>query len=451
MTATASRASTWTFPGFERIELGEGLRVVVCPLPGRGLVAVRVLLGGGPLAEYAGHDGLAALTAAALTEGSQEHDAEALGQALDMLGANLGGGVDWESARLGGAVPRERWRDLVAIAGEISRGPRFPADAVERLREERLNQVALDRRDPPQRAYDTLVAALYEPAARYSRALAGGVDTVSRLQAESVQRFWASTAGEVTVVIAGDLEVGGAADAVRDAFPDRAASSAPAEVPAGQAPADAAAPGAMRVVVVDRPGAAQSALAVGHVGRSIEERDPAATALLAQALGGGGMLTTRLMRKLREEKGYTYGAYCNIEQRRHHGPFVITASVARAATIDALRDLHQEVRLLVDRGLEPGELETVKRFVHGTGPIRWQTPDAVADAICHVLVHGLDDDHYDRYRAALLDATDETVADAAGADIHPGRLVTVVAGDAASLTAGLEKLDIGPVTVVAEE
>ena len=450
MTATTPRSSTWTFPRFERIALGPGLNAVVCPIRGRGLVAVRVLSEGSPLAETAGQDGLAAITASALSEGSRERDSETLGQALDLLGANLGGSVDWESTRLGGAVPRDRWRDLVAIAGEVARAPRLPAEAVERLREERLNQLAMERLDPPRRAYDTLVAALYEPSARYARALGGEVDTVSRLAVESIPEFWSATARELTVVIAGDVEVDAAAAAVGAAFGTRPVSTAPAPAGPPNAP-DAALTPSRRVIVVDRPGAAQSALAVGHVGRAIGERDPAATALLAQALGGGGMLTTRLIRKLREEKGYTYGAYSSLEQRRHRGPLACSTTVEGSATVDSVRDIHQEMSLLLERGLEPGELETVRRFVHGTGPIRWQTPDSVADAISHLVVHRLGDDHYDRYRAGLLEAGDDTVAAAAREEIHPEWLVTVVAGNAAASVAGLEALDIGPVTVVAED
>src|SRR4051794_23307104 len=110
-----------------------------------------------------------------------------------------------------------------------------------------------------------------------------------------------------------------------------------------------------RVVLVDRPGSVQSMLYAGHDGprRAIDDYVPMTT----MALSLGGMFSSRLMFRLREDKGYTYGAYGGYDCRRHGGVFVARAAVHTEVTAAALADLVAEIRLMHDDGLTEDELD----------------------------------------------------------------------------------------------
>src|SRR5205814_2283178 len=144
-----------------------------------------------------------------------------------------------------------------------------------------------------------------------------------------------------------------------------------------------------RIVLVDRPGSVQSMLYAGHDGprRAVDYYVPMTT----MALALGGMFNSRLNYRLREDKGYTYGAFGGFDCRRHGGVFVARAAVHTEVTADALRDLLTEIRLMHDSGLQEDELDLARRYRAGIFPINFAGPGSVAAGLADLVVHGLPD------------------------------------------------------------
>ena len=171
-------------------------------------------------------------------------------------------------------------------------------------------------------------------------------------------------------------------------------------------------------------------------------------AVTVMAMILGGLFNSRLNRKLREEKGYTYGAGAGFDFRRHAGPFSARAAVNTDATVPALTDLLAELYRMRDAAPEEAELRAARDFLVGVFPLRFETPGPIVASLGGLVTFGLPDDELDRYRPAIDGVSGADVLAAARAHLHLERLAVVVVGDADAVGADLEKAGLGDVEVV---
>jgi predicted Zn-dependent peptidase len=435
----------WRFPEFTRLDVSGG-RVIACHLPGKPLAVVSVVLDAGAVTEAAGHEGVALLVARALSEGTVDRDAYAFAVAGERLGAGWRADVDWDSLRCGFEVPAGELPAAAELLAEAVREPRFDTPTLDRVRDERLDELRLDLSQPGPRAAAAFAAAVFTADSRYSRPDGGDVRSVSGINSDDVRAFHATrfAPGTATLIVAGDLS-GTDIDALgRTVFDGWKGPQ-----PVASRPAVSANGGDRRIVLVDRPGSVQSMLYVGHDAPA--RRTPDYVPMTTMALALGGMFNSRLNYRLREDKGYTYGAFGGFDCRRDGGVFVARTAVQSEVTAPALTDLITELTLMHDEGLTAEELERARSYRAGIFPINFAGPGAVASGLGELVVHGHPDDHFDRLRAQILAVTTEEVNVAAGARIRPDDLVAVVVGDAATIAEDLRATGIGPVEVVKDE
>ncbi|HEX4865515.1 MAG TPA: insulinase family protein, partial [Acidimicrobiales bacterium] len=198
--------------------------------------------------------------------------------------------------------------------------------------------------------------------------------------------------------------------------------------------------------LVHRPGSVQAQLLTGHLGLARRTPDFFPVTLMVTILGG--LFTSRLNLKLREEKGYTYGARAYIDFRRQPGPFAASAAVESDVTAPALADMLEEISKVHDSGVTKEELGPARDYLIGVLPLRFETPEAISGAISNLVVHGLPDDYFDTYRTSMETVTVDDIAEAAHNRLRPDQMATVVVGDAEELEEPLRQGGFGPVTVV---
>src|SRR5688572_22027502 len=199
------------FPKFERSELSNGLGLVAVHLPGRALVSASLVLPSGAVDEPEAQAGVTSLMARALTEGTKRHDAIGLTEAAERLGASLHAEAGWDGMSISVEVPAERLGAALELAAEVATEPTFPAPDVERLRDERLNDLLQAKADPRRRADDAFVTTIYAPGTPYGRPSGGTEETVPGLDAAALaalhgRRF---DPARMTLIIGGDLDAVG--------------------------------------------------------------------------------------------------------------------------------------------------------------------------------------------------------------------------------------------------
>ena len=440
----------YQFPRFERHELSNGLGLIAVHLPGRALVTASLVLPSGAVDEPEEQAGVTALMARAMTEGTKHHDAIGLTEAAERLGASVHAEAGWDGLSVSVEVPAERLGAALALAAEVAIEPIFPAADVERMRDERLNDLLQARADPRRRADDGFVETIYAPGSPYGRPSGGTEETVARLDAAATaalhgRRF---DPARMTLIIGGDMEAVG--EDVRSLAESR--FGAWARNPGAEAPSQprvAAARSERIVRVIHRAGAVQTEIRVGHVGIPRLIPDFHAVSVMSAILGD--LFNSRLNRKLREEKGYTYGAGAGFDLRRGPGPFAVRAAVNTEVTVPAIVDILAELDTMCGTPPTRDELHAARDYLVGVFPLRFETPPAVVGAIAGLIIHGLPMDELDRYRPTIEAVGAEDVASAASRHIQPSELAVVLVGDADAILPALEGAAIGPITVEREE
>ncbi|MGH2733854.1 MAG: M16 family metallopeptidase [Actinomycetota bacterium] len=438
-------ARPYRFPSFTRTSQDCGLQVIACHLPGRRLCSARLLLDAGAEHAAPGESGVATLAAWALTEGTERYDAESFAQASERLGAGISIDASWDFLQARLSVPASRLEPALDLLAEAVRRPTFPSREVERLRSERLNEIRQEYAEPNRRANLALLEAVYTADSAYARPAGGTISTVAGLDRENLERFYRrfATPGAASFVLAGDLEGVEVEAMVESLFGDWNASEAPRPVPKVEEDLTETA-----VTLVHRPGSVQSQILLGHMGTPRLIPDFLPVSLMVSVLGG--LFTSRLNLKLREEKGYTYGARAWFDFRHQAGPFGASAAVQTDATVDATADAIEEIRRLRAHGVSDEELKEARDYLVGVFPISFETPGAISSAIAHLIVYGLPDDHYHAYRGAMEQVSVEEVGAAANQRLRPDRIAIVVVGDAELLETRLKEASFGPVRVVTD-
>ena len=249
-----------------------------------------------------------------------------------------------------------------------------------------------------------------------------------------------------TLIVCGDIDDLSVDDIVTSAFGSWTTDGD--GPPTSQAP-DAAAAG-RRIVLVDRPGAPQSEIRVGHVGTSRRIGDFHALSVTNALLGG--LFNSRLNMLLRELiRGYTYGVNSGFDMRRAAGPFAVRCAVESEATAPAVDDIMAELRRIASDPVTDDELDAARDYLIGVFPLRFETSAQVAGALAGLVVHGLPDDELDRYRPAVAAVSAEDVRAAAATHIDPERASIVIVGDVSKFEEPLREAGYGEVEVVHDD
>ena len=429
------------FPRIARHTLHNGLQVRTVEHLTVPVVSMVVQVDGGAVADPPGREGLAAITADMLDEGTGSLSAIDVSEGFARIGAQYGVDVGVDATHLS-LTMLSRFADRgVERLAELLTRPSLRASDFDRVRQMRLDRLRQLNDLPSAVAERAFVRLMYgeHPYGHLAigDAVALGATTLEDVTAFHTARFLPSC---TTVTVAGPETHDGLLQLIARAFSGWSDAStlpdAPAPVAAGQ-PA-----GASRLTVVSREGAPQSELRIGHL--SARRDSPDYPALLVMNAVLGGEFVSRLNLKLREEKGYTYGARSGFDWRRGIAPFALRASVHTAATADAVSDCLAELDGI--RGARPPsehEMLLAKASLTRGYPRGFETAQQVARSVARVALYGLPDTYFEEFvpRVQAVQAAD--VVRVAAHYIDPARAVALVVGDYDAIKGSLQPLGLG--------
>jgi predicted Zn-dependent peptidase len=289
----------------------------------------------------------------------------------------------------------------------------------------------------------------------YGHLAIGNESTLASVTLEAVQRAHreAYRPDRATLVVAGPMAHERLAAIARDAFepwvrPESAPESLTGKairVPASELPPPAAP--SSRLAIVPRENAAQSEIRIGHL--SARRGTPDYAALLVMNAVMGGQFTSRINLKLREEKGYTYGARTGFDWRRGLAPFVLQASVHTGSTAEAIRDSLAELEAIrSSRPPSDSELALAKASLTRGYPRNFETAQQVARSVAQLVLFDLPDSYFEEFVPKVHAVRSGDVSDVARRYIDPDHCVTLVVGDHAAIGESLLTLGLGPPDVL---
>jgi predicted Zn-dependent peptidase len=435
-------ARAYRFPKFRDEVLPNGIRLVTAPVAKLPLATVLVIVDAGSVNEPRGKEGIAALTAAGLLEGTTEFDGAELAEKFEQLGTSLESGADWDSAVVKITTLSDKLEAATRLLGEVISNPVFPEREIERLKAERLAEILQLETEPRGLADEKFEEFLYSPQSRYSSPDAGSTKSVSALSRADVEQFYQANyrSKATTVIVAGDATPEQTRTMVMDAFQNW-------PVGAIQKPPLTASARSTRknIHLVHKPEAPQSELRVGHIGLPRKHPDFFPTLVMNAVLGG--LFGSRINLNLREQRGYTYGASSYYDWRRGPGPFVVSTAVQSEVTTPALTEIFLEIDRIRGEKISDEELTLARDYLEGVFPIRYETTAAIASALATLVIHDLPADYYDTYRKNIHNVSADLVLQAATAHLHPSELQTVVVGDAQMIQSSLADSKFGELIV----
>jgi zinc protease len=282
-----------------------------------------------------------------------------------------------------------------------------------------------------------MAAALYGPSHPYGYTELGTEASTRALSRDAMVDYWKQhlVPGNAALVVAGAIsrkELEAMATKAFAGWTGKAAARASLPAPRGTA---------AKLVIVDIPGAAQTQLRVATIGLARSTPDFEAVEVVNTLLGG--LFTSRINLNLREDKGYTYGAFSTFAFRREPGPFYVGAGVRTDATAPAVAEMFTEVRRMKDVALTVDELSLARDSLVRSLPGRFETTAQAAGSFSTLFVYDLGLDYYSKYIERVVGIDASTAHAAAQKHLHPDRLLVVAVGDRAKIEADLKKLDLG--------
>jgi zinc protease len=376
-----------------------------------------------------------------MTDATESRGLEKLAGDQERIGTNVVAQAGMDSSALYMNVLTAHADAGMDLLADIAQHPAFRSEDVERDRKRRLVQIAQETDNV------TSMAARVGPKLVFGDqpyGLAGGgtTESIGALTSAEIVNFYKEHYGpqDSVLVFAGDLSRADAERLARQYFGKWSATSAGAAV-IPPAPA----PQPTHVVIVDKPGAPQTALYAFGIG--VPESSPDSPTLDMMNYTLGGSFGSRINMNLREVHGYTYGARSGFTQYRDGGEFYSGALVRTDVTAPAAKEMMAEIRNFPEKPSTPDELAAAKEALIRSLPGKFETTTAVAGAINSIFIYNRPLDYYAKLPAKYQAVSGEDIARAAKQYLHPDQLVIVTAGDRAKIEPGLKDAGLGPVEV----
>lgn len=420
-------------PPHAEARLRNGLRVLAIRRPTVPRIEVRLRVPAGHAQD--GGDGVRArLLPETILTGTAQRDSVGIARELQRLGASLDAVADADDLILRGGTLAGSLPGLLELLGETITAASFPGGEVAVARDRVAQEILIQRAQPAAIAAEALRGRLFGTH-RYGRPLPSP-EAVRRIGAAPIRRFWGERVHPrgATLVLVGDLS------------PDKAAAAADAALRGWRGPAAAApapAPPPLRtgrpLLLVDRPGSVQTTIRIG--GMALPRSHPDFFSLALATMIFGGYFSSRLVKNIREEKGYTYSPGSAVEHRRSASTLAVQADVGTEVTAAALHEVRYELGRMAT--LPPGqeELDQARRYLAGATSRSIQTQSGLAGYVDALLAAGLDLSYLRDVRANLEAVTTEGVHAASVTHLSPRSLVTVLVGDGTAARRTLETLD----------
>ena len=421
-------------PRAEEATLKNGLQVILLPAHKVPTFNMQLVVLSGGLADKPDYRGLASFTASLLREGTKTRSSKDIAEQVDALGATLtaNSGLSTMTSVINASGLVENLDQTLDLFADVIRNPTFPQSEVDKYKTRTLAQLQIQRSIPQFLAAEQFNKAIYgtnHPASL----IAPPAESIKKLTSKDLADFHAMyyRPNNAILAIVGDVTMKEIMPKLEKVFGDWEKGDVPA-VTIPQAPAQAES----RIYLIDRPGSVQTVLQLGTLGIERTSPDYCAVLLADRVLGGGP--SGRLFMNLREDKGYTYGAYTNLDARRTAGTFRATAEVRTPVTGPSLKEFFYELERIGNEPVSQKEIADAKSYLTGVFPIRLETQEGLSDQLVQNRMLNLPNDYLETYRDQIQAVTVEDIQRVARTYIKPDEAAVIVIGDGALVTEQIE-------------
>jgi zinc protease len=404
-------------------ELENNLKVVIFEDSRLPIVSFRLAFQNGNINDPADSNGLNSAMTSMLTEGTKSYTSRWLAEEIERLGAHISANSSQDNTIIAASALSLYTSDILRLMSEIVLYPTFPESELNLYKQNTIENLKFQRSQPGFLADEQMSRVVYG-SHPYSVTSPTPQD-IEKLSREKLAEFHTQkfVPNNATLIIVGDVKREDILEEINKTFGDwkqgRVEDTKFDEPPVRDK---------VTLTIVDRSGSAQSNIVLSNLAIERGHPDFFAVLVMNQILGSGG--SSRLFMNLREEKGYTYGAYSSFDMRRRGGAFEATAEVRTAVTGDSLKEFFYELNRIRDEKVSEEELKDAKNFLTGVFPIRAETQEGLTNLIVSQKLYDLPADYLQTYRENISRVTIEDIDRVAKKYITPDKIAVVIVGDA---------------------
>ncbi len=362
--------------------------------------------------------GLTTFVGEMLMGGTTTRSKDELDEAIDRIGGQIGA-----SSTSANASSLKKYNDqLLDLFADVLFNPVFPQSELDKLKKQAISGLAAAKEDPNSIVQVVRNAVMYGKDHPYGETETE--KTVENVQVDDIKSYYNTyfKPNIAYLAIVGDITVSEAKALVDKYFSDWERGDVPKhEWPVPQAPTG------NRVVLVNRPASAQSVINVGYpLALKPNNPDAIAVSVVAEILGGGA--SSRLFQNLREDKGYTYGAYGSISPDELVARLNTSASVRNAVTDSATQEFIHELDSMGKHTITQNELDLAKASLAGSFGRSLEQPSTIARFAINTELQELPKDFYQNYLKNLDALTLDKVNTTAAKYVHADNLQITIVG-----------------------
>jgi zinc protease len=422
-------------PRAEEATLKNGLQVILLPSHKVPTFNMQLVVLSGGLSDKPDFRGLSGFTASLLREGTAKRSSKDIAEQIDAIGAtlNAGSGLSSMISTVNASGLVENLDQTLDLFADVIRNPTFPQAEVDKFKTRTLAQLQLQRSIPQFLAAEQFQRAIYG-ANHPASLIAAPPESLKKLTSKDLADFHAMyyRPNNAILAIVGDVTMKEIMPKLEKAFGDWQKGDVPTvTIPAAPAQSES------RIFLIDRPGSVQTVLQLGTLGIERTSPDYFSVLVADRVLGGGP--SGRLFLNLREDKGYTYGAYSNFGGTKFRGTWISSSEVRTDVTEGAMKEFMYELNRMRTDLVPAEELENAKRAIIGGFALSLEQPQTLLQNIITQKLYNLPADYWDTYPQKVSAITAADVQDAAKKYIDMSHLQVVAVGDAAKAREVLSK------------
>jgi zinc protease len=406
--------------------LSNGLTLVVVEDARLPLVSYRLAFRVGGAFDPPELPGLTDLLAGLLPEGTQSKSSKEIADTVARMGASLSAGASSDYTIVAASALAQFNDPILDLLAEVTLEPSFPENEVALAKQNTKESLRQQRAQPSFLASEMVSRVMFgeHPYA----VVAPTPESIDRSSREEFVNFHRSklVPNNAVFVVVGKVQYEQILGRVESLF----STWERGEDVVANFPAPPVRTG-RTAYVVDRPGSAQSNIVIANSGITRTNPDYFPMMLMHTVLGANA--SSRLFMNLREDKGYTYGAYSNLDARRSAGSFRSMAEVRTPVTGASLKEFFYELDRIRNEPVSAKEIADAKSYLTGVFPIRLETQEGLTDQLVQIKMLNLPNDYLERYRDRVQAVTVEEIQRVAQKYVKPDEAAVIVVGDGASV------------------
>jgi zinc protease len=437
----AGPARSLNLPVPQTFKLSNGMTVIYTHRPGLPVVSAKLVLKCGNESNPADKPGLAAFTANMLQQGTAKRNATQIVDEAALLGASLTTGSTYNASDASTDSLTKNFSGAMDLLADIVLHPTFPQEEVERRRSSRLAALLNEDSDPATVALRIVPRLIFGANHPYGYESIGTEASLKAISRDDINTFWKQnySPANTALVVAGSITLEELKPLVESKFGAWQAPTRMLNLSLTPEVSHA------RVVIIDRPGAAQTSMFLAQAGPARSTPDFAGLEVMNSELGG--LFSSRINLNLREEHGYTYGAFSLFNYFRYSGIFLAGGAIRTDATAPAVTETFKEIRRMMDTKMTPGELDLARDSESRSLPGSFETSREASGTFANIFIYDLPNDFYQKLPVQLSAVTAEQAQALASKYLKPDQLFVVCVGDRAKIEADLRKLNLGAVEI----